>query len=67
MAASVLRARYCVHASESNYDNAIGVPLCLLELDPDLFEAYLDFSAYPWRNGVLAPKPAQSELQDNRW
>ncbi|MES1941741.1 carboxymuconolactone decarboxylase [Salinisphaera sp. T5B8] len=28
----------------------------LLELDPDLFEAYLDFSAYPWRNGVLAPK-----------
>lgn len=28
----------------------------LLELDPDLFEGYLDFSAYPWRTGVLSPK-----------
>ena len=28
----------------------------ILELDPELFEAYLDFSAYPWRNGVLEPK-----------
>jgi len=28
----------------------------LLELDPDLFEGYLDFSAYPWRHGVLEPK-----------
>lgn len=28
----------------------------LLELDPDLFEGYLDFSAYPWREGVLEPK-----------
>lgn len=28
----------------------------LLELDPDLFEGYLDFSAYPWRHGVLTPK-----------
>lgn len=27
-----------------------------LELDPELFEAYLDFSAYPWRNGVLEAK-----------
>jgi alkylhydroperoxidase/carboxymuconolactone decarboxylase family protein YurZ len=27
-----------------------------LELDPDLFEGYLDFSAYPWRHGVLEPK-----------
>ncbi|WP_102225228.1 carboxymuconolactone decarboxylase family protein [Acidimangrovimonas sediminis] len=27
-----------------------------LELDPDLFEGYLDFSAYPWRHGVLSPK-----------
>lgn len=27
-----------------------------LELDPDLFEAYLDFSAHPWRDGVLEPK-----------
>jgi alkylhydroperoxidase/carboxymuconolactone decarboxylase family protein YurZ len=28
----------------------------LLELDPELFAAYLDFSALPWRSGVLAPK-----------
>lgn len=28
----------------------------LLELDPELFAAYLDFSAVPWRTGVLAPR-----------
>ncbi len=28
----------------------------LLELDPELFAAYLDFSAVPWRTGVLTPK-----------
>lgn len=28
----------------------------LLELDPELFAAYLDFSAVPWRTGVLDPK-----------
>ncbi len=28
----------------------------LLELDPDLFEAYLDFSGLPWTTGVLEPK-----------
>src|SRR5690606_7177448 len=28
----------------------------VLELDPELFEAYLDFSAVPWRTGVLEPK-----------
>ncbi|MGE5273620.1 MAG: carboxymuconolactone decarboxylase family protein [Verrucomicrobiota bacterium] len=28
----------------------------LLELDPDFFEAYVDFSAFPWENGVLEPK-----------
>ena len=28
----------------------------LLELDPELFEAYLDFSSVPWRTGVLEPK-----------
>jgi alkylhydroperoxidase/carboxymuconolactone decarboxylase family protein YurZ len=28
----------------------------LLELDPDLFEAYLAFSSVPWRTGVLDPK-----------
>ena len=28
----------------------------LLSLDPDFFEAYLAFSAVPWRTGVLEPK-----------
>jgi alkylhydroperoxidase/carboxymuconolactone decarboxylase family protein YurZ len=28
----------------------------LLELDPELFEAYVDFSSVPWTKGVLEPK-----------
>ena len=28
----------------------------LLELDPDFFAAYLQFSGVPWRNGTLSPK-----------
>lgn len=28
----------------------------VLDLDPDFFEAYLDFSSVPWRGGVLEPK-----------
>ncbi|MQA08968.1 MAG: carboxymuconolactone decarboxylase family protein [Pseudonocardiaceae bacterium] len=28
----------------------------LLETDEDFFEAYLNFSAVPWRKGVLEPK-----------
>jgi alkylhydroperoxidase/carboxymuconolactone decarboxylase family protein YurZ len=28
----------------------------LLLLDPDFFEAFLNFSAVPWRNGPLEPK-----------
>src|SRR4028118_1508820 len=28
----------------------------VLALDPDFFEAYLNFSSVPWRNGVLEPK-----------
>jgi alkylhydroperoxidase/carboxymuconolactone decarboxylase family protein YurZ len=28
----------------------------LLDLDPDLFEAYLRFSALPWESGTLEPK-----------
>jgi alkylhydroperoxidase/carboxymuconolactone decarboxylase family protein YurZ len=27
----------------------------LLELDPELFSAYLEFSSLPWRQGVLPP------------
>jgi len=28
----------------------------ILRLDPDFFEAYLNFSSVPWRTGVLPPK-----------
>ncbi|MFK3795649.1 MULTISPECIES: carboxymuconolactone decarboxylase family protein [unclassified Pseudomonas] len=28
----------------------------LLELDPELFDAYVEFSSVPWRTGVLEPK-----------
>jgi alkylhydroperoxidase/carboxymuconolactone decarboxylase family protein YurZ len=28
----------------------------ILELAPDLFEAYLEFSSVPWKTGTLAPK-----------
>lgn len=28
----------------------------LLVADPDFFEAYLEFSSYPWKTGVLEPK-----------
>ncbi|GAA4551380.1 carboxymuconolactone decarboxylase family protein [Pseudonocardia xishanensis] len=28
----------------------------LLELDPDLFEAYIEFSSVPWKTGTLSPK-----------
>ncbi len=28
----------------------------LLEIDPELFEAYTEFSSVPWRTGVLEPK-----------
>ncbi len=28
----------------------------LLQLDPDFFEAYIEFSGVPWRNGTLEPK-----------
>lgn len=28
----------------------------LLELDPDMFETYVEFSSVPWRTGVLEPK-----------
>lgn len=28
----------------------------VLKIDPDFFEAYLNFSAVPWKKGVLPPK-----------
>ncbi len=46
MAASVLRSCYRVHASESNYNNEIGVPLCLLELDAGVERAVIEMGMY---------------------
>ncbi len=28
----------------------------VLRMDPDFFEAYLNFSSVPWKKGVLSPK-----------
>ena len=28
----------------------------LLELDPEFFEIFTEFSSHPWKNGVLEPK-----------
>jgi UDP-N-acetylmuramoyl-tripeptide--D-alanyl-D-alanine ligase len=46
MAASVLARRYRVQASELNYNNEIGVPLCLLELRPDTERAVIEHGMY---------------------
>lgn len=46
MAASVLRARYRVHATANNYNNEIGVPLCLLALGPDVERAVIEMGMY---------------------
>ncbi|WP_052344973.1 carboxymuconolactone decarboxylase family protein [Thermocrispum municipale] len=40
--------------AERGYWNAFWEGL--LSLDPSFFEAYLNFSAVPWRTGVLEPK-----------
>ena len=46
MAASVLARRYRVQATELNYNNEIGVPLCLLELRPDTERAVIEHGMY---------------------
>jgi UDP-N-acetylmuramoyl-tripeptide--D-alanyl-D-alanine ligase len=46
MAASVLAKRYRVQASELNYNNEIGVPLCLLELEPATERAVIEHGMY---------------------
>jgi len=28
----------------------------MLELDPELFDAYTEFSSHPWKHGTLSPK-----------
>ena len=46
MAASVLARRFRVQASELNYNNEIGVPLCLLELRPETGRAVIEHGMY---------------------
>ena len=46
MAASVLAGRLRVQASELNYNNEIGVPLCLLELRPETERAVIEHGMY---------------------
>lgn len=44
--AAVLGARYRVQASEQNYNNEIGVPLCLLETRPETERAVIEMGMY---------------------
>ncbi len=44
--AAVLGARYRVQASEQNYNNEIGVPLCLLETRPETQRAVIEMGMY---------------------
>jgi UDP-N-acetylmuramoyl-tripeptide--D-alanyl-D-alanine ligase len=44
--AAVLRARYRVQAAEANYNNEIGVPLCLLELTTETRRAVIEMGMY---------------------
>ena len=46
MAAAVLARRFRVQASELNYNNEIGVPLCLLELRPETQRAVIEHGMY---------------------
>ena len=46
MAASVLATRFRVRASALNYNNEIGVPLCLLELQPGDERAVIEHGMY---------------------
>lgn len=46
MVAAVLRARYRTEATVNNYNNEIGVPLCLLELEPSTQRAVIEMGMY---------------------
>ncbi len=46
MIAAVLRARYRTEATDNNYNNEIGVPLCLLELDASTERAVIEMGMY---------------------
>jgi UDP-N-acetylmuramoyl-tripeptide--D-alanyl-D-alanine ligase len=44
--AAVLGTRYLVQAHRANYNNEIGVPLCLLELQPDTERGVIEMGMY---------------------
>jgi UDP-N-acetylmuramoyl-tripeptide--D-alanyl-D-alanine ligase len=44
--AAVLRARYRTEATTNNYNNEIGVPLCLLDLDASTERAVIEMGMY---------------------
>ena len=46
MASAVLERRYRVRTSALNYNNEIGVPLCLLELDPGIERTVIEHGMY---------------------
>ena len=46
IAAAVLAKRYSVQVNEANYNNEIGVPLCLLELRPETERAVIEMGMY---------------------
>ena len=46
MASAVLERRYHVRTSALNYNNEIGVPLCLLELDPSIERTVIEHGMY---------------------
>ena len=49
MASAVLERRYRVRTSALNYNNEIGVPLCLLELDPSIERTVIEHGMYTTR------------------
>ncbi|RLT26501.1 MAG: UDP-N-acetylmuramoyl-tripeptide--D-alanyl-D-alanine ligase [Chloroflexi bacterium] len=44
--AAVLASQYRVQVNEANYNNEIGVPLCLLELHPETERAVIEMGMY---------------------
>ncbi len=46
IASAVLERRYRVRSSALNYNNEIGVPLCLLELDPGIERTVIEHGMY---------------------
>jgi UDP-N-acetylmuramoyl-tripeptide--D-alanyl-D-alanine ligase len=62
MVAAVLRARYRTDATVNNYNNEIGVPLCLLELDPSTQRAVIEMGMYTTGEIALLCEWAQPRI-----